>query len=283
MLDWGFARDQNRSPQSDRNGPSPDKGATDIAGRLVDPVAYYLMTQGQMVGTVAYMAPEQAERRHDLVGPRSDIFSLGAILYEILTGRPPFASGTLDEIISQARECTFDPPRQRNRTVPKALEAICLKAMAKDQADRYETAVALGDDLRRGWPTSGSWPCRNDGTTVWREKSGYIAWRRAWALSGCLSSPWWPRARPSGSASRTGEHRARERAEARLDLAVDAVRKFRETVSSNLDVRNRPDLAGLRKKLLGEPLKFFEQLREDLQKSGDTSYSTTFRASQGEF
>ena len=230
-----------------------------------------------MAGIVAYMAPEQAQRRHDLVGPRSDIFSLGAILYEILTGRPPFASGTLDEIISQARECTFDPPRQRNRTVPKALEAICLKAMARDQADRYETAVALGDDL-------GRWLADEPVLALperWYDRLARKVRLHRVAASvgfiGLLVVALVATGRPSGSATPHRRASGRDGAEARLDLAVESVRKFREIVSTNLVVRNRPNLAGLRKKLLGEPLKFFEQLRADLQKGGDTSYSTTFK------
>jgi hypothetical protein len=104
---------------------------------------------GAVMGTPSYMAPEQAGGRAHEAGPPADVYALGAILYECLTGRPPFRGGSVAETLVLVR--TADPvPISRVRTrVPRDLETICLKAMAKDPARRYATAGDLADDLRR--------------------------------------------------------------------------------------------------------------------------------------
>jgi serine/threonine protein kinase/WD40 repeat protein len=149
VLDWGFAKNlgDGRSPDSDSGGLGDDQG--EDTGACHTRGEFRGTTQGQVLGTPSYMAPEQARRRYDQVGPWSDVFSLGAILYEILTGRPPFGGKTIEEIIGKVSTCTFDPPRRKNRAIPKALEAVCLKAMASEPAERHESAIALANDLRR--------------------------------------------------------------------------------------------------------------------------------------
>jgi hypothetical protein len=108
-----------------------------------------LTQPGARVGTPAYMSPEQADGRADAAGPAVDVFGLGGILYNLLTGRPPFRGGTVAEVLEQARQGRILPPRQLNRRVPRALELICLKALAADPRQRYPSAAALRDDLRR--------------------------------------------------------------------------------------------------------------------------------------
>jgi serine/threonine protein kinase len=98
-------------------------------------------------GTLAYMAPEQARLEHDRIGPRSDIFGLGAVLYFLLTGRPPFVGETRDEIWDRARRCDFEPSTLRIARVPRRLERICLKSLAAEPNDRYATAEEFGRAL----------------------------------------------------------------------------------------------------------------------------------------
>jgi formylglycine-generating enzyme required for sulfatase activity len=99
-------------------------------------------------GTPAYMSPEQARGEGHRVDGRTDIFSLGVVFYELLTGRRPFHADSRDELLEQIATHEPSPPRQWDGTVPKELERICLKALAKRSADRYTTAQDLADDLR---------------------------------------------------------------------------------------------------------------------------------------
>ena len=105
--------------------------------------------QGQLLGTPAYMAPEQAQGRHDLVDERTDVYGLGAILYEILTGRPPFVAPKTSEIIRKVCQEAPTPPRQILAEIPPSLEGVCMKALRKLSAERYASAAELAQEVQR--------------------------------------------------------------------------------------------------------------------------------------
>ncbi len=111
---------------------------------------------GVLMGTPSYMAPEQADGLTRDIGPRTDIWALGAILYELLTGRPPFRGVTVSATLEQVRSLDPVPPRRLQPNCPRDLNLICLKCLEKDPARRYPTAFALAEDLRHylaGEPT----------------------------------------------------------------------------------------------------------------------------------
>jgi tetratricopeptide (TPR) repeat protein len=123
ISDFGLAKDLS--------GLGPDKASTVIAG------------------TPSYMAPEQAQGRSATLGPAADVYSLGTILYELLTGRPPFRGESTFETLLQVVGQEPVPVRQLQPRVPRDLETVCLKCLAKEPRRRYPTAAALAEDLRR--------------------------------------------------------------------------------------------------------------------------------------
>lgn len=136
LLDWGLGKILGIDEETSEGPVRPDPGA---GGDLT--------ATGHALGTPAYMAPEQAAG--GLVDRRSDVYGLGAILYLILAGRAPYVGGTSREIVLRVLQEPPPRPREVLPAVPPALEAVCLKAMAREPADRYGSAVELADEVRR--------------------------------------------------------------------------------------------------------------------------------------
>lgn len=181
VIDWGLARDMANPALTDADPPEarPARiaatplsqahatasqettvGGTQPAELLGDAVGKGRETancqlgvtqQGELLGTPAFMSPEQAGGDWRQVGPASDTYSLGATLYTLLTGTPPFLDTDPKELLArlQRGDQSFDRPRQRQASVPRALEAVCLKALAAHPRDRYTSAQDLADEIDR--------------------------------------------------------------------------------------------------------------------------------------
>lgn len=169
VVDWGLAKRCDAQP--DNPGGSATETDSPIESGRMDLTPSPELTQaGQILGTPAYMSPEQA--RGDLleVGPRSDIYALGAVLYFILAGSPPYAGKSGLKIIRMVQSERPKPPASIRRGVPGALQAICEKAMAREPKERYTTADELAGDLER-WLADEPVSCHRDSlvarTTRW--------------------------------------------------------------------------------------------------------------------
>ncbi len=139
LLDWGLAKLVGR--------PEAEAEAAPV---VLDGTGADHTVQGTALGTPAYMAPEQAAGRLDRIDRHTDVYGLGAILYEVLTGQPPFTGGDTQAVLRQVRDERPVPPRQRWPEVPPALESVCLRALAKDPAARHAAAADLAHAVQ-GW------------------------------------------------------------------------------------------------------------------------------------
>jgi len=118
-----------------------------LSKRLDDDTS--LTQSGTVLGTPDYMAPEQAEGKTRELGPAADVYALGCILYELLTGQPPFRGEALVHVLDAVRFKKPRPPSQVSQAVPRSLELICLKCLEKSPVERFTSAAALADDLAR--------------------------------------------------------------------------------------------------------------------------------------
>ncbi len=148
VVDWGLARELAVSRDAESSERSTEEALATTADFLPSGSDDHVYTRaGQALGTPGYMSPEQAAGRWDVVASASDIYALGATLYEMLSNLRPIQGANWPEIQQKTQRGDFPAPRQLKPNVPKPLEAICLKAMALKPEERYATATTLAADL----------------------------------------------------------------------------------------------------------------------------------------
>jgi serine/threonine-protein kinase len=265
VVDWGLAkvRDGAEAVFSDER-PLVPHSASGSSETL----------PGSALGTPAYMSPEQARGDLEHLGPQSDVYSLGATLYCLLTGEPPFVGDAIDVI--RRVECgAFSPPRSVVRSIDPALQAICLRAMALAPADRYPTPKALGEDVERWMADETVAAYRESWTrtlTRWltRHRTGVTAVGAAMlvALAGLgavLGVQAWANRQLTAKhaqldAAFRREADARKEAENNFNMALKAVDDSLTSVSENtlFQLQDSVDIRGLRRELLNSALTYYK-------------------------
>lgn len=139
VVDWGLAK-----LVGDRSHPDASLPPISLSGDQSQPTM-----QGSLVGTPSYMSPEQAAGAIESLGPPTDVFSLGATLYHVLTGQPPFVGHHVEDKLARAKLADFPAPRSIRSRIPAALEAMCRKAMSREPDQRFRSPMELGEEIER--------------------------------------------------------------------------------------------------------------------------------------
>jgi eukaryotic-like serine/threonine-protein kinase len=261
VVDWGLAKAVGRSEPGAASEertlmPSSSSGSAETL-------------PGSAMGTPAYMSPEQAVGNLDCLGPRSDVYSLGATLYCLLTGMPPFEGDDLGAVLRLVGKGEFPPPRSVDPTIDRALEAVCLKAMALEARDRYERPKALADDLER-WAA-------DEPVSAWREPLSrrMRRWARrnrtavAVAAAGVLVALIGTGAVLIVQTKANADlSRSQAAVQARYDLAVDAIKTFHTGVSEDFLLK-QDQFRDVRDRLLKSASDFYGKLGALLDKESD--------------
>ena len=171
VVDWGLAKSVTTDPEIAAEPPKPEKSiptsspqhtsdidtfiGTTAEDSLSDPglrsdaIGSTPTRAGTILGTPAFMSPEQASGAIEFLGPATDIYGLGAILYHMLSGRAPISGKSATDVLAKVRQADFCSPREIRPDIPKPLAAICLTAMSKAPTERYPSAAALAEDVER--------------------------------------------------------------------------------------------------------------------------------------
>ncbi len=255
VVDWGLAKSVDRPEITVRGGETALRPST-MSGTAPTQM-------GSAVGTPQFMSPEQAAGRLDQLGPASDVYSLGATLYVLLTGRPAFEDSDLGLMLRKVERGEFPRPRDVNKEVPAALEAVCRKAMELEQPNRYATPRAVADDIEH-WladePVSAYHEPAGERLARWTRRNR--AWAQSIAAALVLVAIVAVVASLLITRSWREEAAAHELADRGFREARDAVNDYFTQVSEN-KLLNVPGLQPLRKELLETALRYYQQfLRE---------------------
>jgi serine/threonine-protein kinase len=284
VVDWGLAKAFGRAdPSADEHTIAPSSGGSSET------------LPGSALGTPAYMSPEQAAGDLDRLGPRSDVYSLGATLYYLLTGKAPF-DGDVFDVLRRVQNGSFTPPRQLGSSIDPALEAVCLKAMALNPDDRYDTPRAFADDLER-WSADepvtafpdrwgrrlARWSRRHRSAT--RAAAASLVVVAAVATIAALAigreHAQTRDALKAEKLARFNESKARELAQEQSQLALDAIREYNTGVTREF-LLQQPGMETLRRNLLQAPTRFYRRLAQNIERNGVTDPIARARLGQAQ-
>jgi tetratricopeptide (TPR) repeat protein len=230
-----------------------------------------LTQSGAILGTPAYMSPEQTTARRGSITTATDVYGLGAILYALLTGKAPFGGNSVIETLDAVRTCAPEPPRKLNAQVPDDLETICLKCLEKDPRRRYASAHELAADLRN-WLESRPIAARRVGTLerawLWCKRKPAVAALSAGTVVALVTGTATTiavQAKANSNLSRQYEatKKAETLAEQRLDRAMEAVRDYYTGFAEDALTRQQIPKE-LRERLLAKPAQFYGELTKEL-------------------
>jgi serine/threonine-protein kinase len=249
VVDWGLAKALDRPDAPSIHGEAALKPVTVIGTTGT--------VQGSILGTPQFMAPEQAEGATDTLGPLCDVYSLGATLYNILTGRPPFTDKNVYGIVEKVRAGTFPSPREVDPAIPAPLNAIVLKAMALRPADRYPSCRALADDIDR-WLGDEPVSAFRDPWTV-----RLARWAKRHKTAVSMAAVLMPTVLVGLSVftlmidrERARTEVQKERAEENFETATRAIDSLLTEVGE-IDLRDAPQMEATRRALLEKALDFY--------------------------
>ena len=256
---------------------------TDFGLARLEGASSVMTNSGDLLGTIRYMSPEQAQTNKRVVDHRTDLYSLGATLYELCILRPIFTGDDRLELLNQIAFSDPIPPRKVFAKVPKDLETIILKSIEKNPHDRYASAQELADDLQRFLdfkPIEAKTPSVAGRLTRWSIRHQPIVWAglatMVLTIITLFISTWM-----IGSALKTAEQQ-RGRAEVNLNLALDVID---ETYVQEIErLRDEPGMTLKQSEALERIVRFYEQLpQEDLQDHSLRHKVCNVRLNLGEF
>jgi serine/threonine-protein kinase len=246
VVDWGLAKSLGRPEAAPAVATFDDHTLVPQAGSDLPGTQ-----MGTRLGTPAYMSPEQAAGRIDELGPASDVYSLGASLYCLLTGRAPFTDTDIAELLHKVERGEFPPPRKLKTWIDPALEAICLRAMATDSEKRYRSPRALADDVEH-W-------LADEPVSAWREpiRRRLRRWGRRHRLLVTSLAATLIVAVGALAVGNVLVARQRDRAEHNLAFARQVVDEMYTGVADKLEGRKEMD--DYQREILEKALKFYER------------------------
>jgi serine/threonine-protein kinase len=256
VVDWGLAKSGKRAESKIHLG--------EVTLKVQSASGTTPTQMGSVFGTPAYMSPEQAAGELDELGPKSDVYSLGATLYHMLTGNPPFKNSDVKSLIAQVQSGEFSPPCEVNSNVPQGLEAVCMKAMGRQPDERYASPLELAEDIEH-WladePVSAWQEPVLERTRRWIRGHQMLVSSTAVALIvalvcagaglALLNEAW-----QGEQVARQDAQQNHTAAERHFEQARDAVNQFYTEVSEEA-LLHQPGLQPLRERLMKQALEYY--------------------------